>query len=213
MTVNLPYGFPYPASTEPVANGASNIEDLARAVNDKMGLFKIANGTFSGITTGAPLDVNGVFSSLYTNYVLHLRSATTSGATASVNVRMRTALAQEAGSVYNFAHAGSWVNSGPVFQFGQFSVTNPFTPETSFWTGINAGLTYSGSSRIDIFSPNVARQTRFMSQSWVDYDGARYNVAMSATGEVGTNTQYTGFRLFPQAGTISGEYILYGYRN
>jgi len=155
--------------------------------------------------------VNSVFNSTYTNYVLHLRASATV-ANAIVQMRMRTVATQEAAAAYNYANGGSWVTAGPTYNWASFSSTSPFAPDTAFWTGIYAGNGYSGSSRIDIFSPNVARVTRIMLQSYNDYDGTRYNVSMSGTGDLQTTTQYTGFRFYPVAGTIAGEYTLYGYR-
>jgi hypothetical protein len=213
MTVNSNYGFPYPLSTEPVANGASNIQDLAQAVNDKIGLIKIASAGFTGVTTGAPLDVNGVFSSLFTNYRLVVRASVTGANNSSLCLRMRTATTQENGAVHNYGWGGSYVQPGPVFGWGGYSVTNPFTPDTFFFAGITPGIGYSGQASIDIFSPNAPRQTRFLGQGYTDYTGANYNVMIHGGGEVGTSTVYTGFRIFPStaAGVYTGEYTLYGY--
>jgi hypothetical protein len=184
-------------------------EVLTAGAMDSIGMWKVASATFSGITTGAPLDVNSVFSSDYTNYVLHVRAAATV-ANANCFIRMRTVAAQESGTVYSYGLSGTWVSAGPVYSSGGYATTNPFAPDTSLFIG-PAGTGYSITSRIDIFSPNATRQTRFHAQLWSEYSGTFYNVALSGTGEVATSTAYTGFRLFPQAGTISGEYTLYGY--
>jgi hypothetical protein len=186
-------------------------EVLTAAAMDAVGLWKIASASFSGITTGAPLDVNNVFSSDYPSYVLHFRASATV-ANAIVQLRMRTVAAQEAGAVYNFGWNGQWVSAGPVYNEGAFSTANPFAPETAFYSGISAGNGYSGSSRIEIYSPNATRQTRITGQSYADYTGAFYNVVLAGSGEVSTSTAYTGFRIYPVAGTIAGEYTLYGYK-
>jgi hypothetical protein len=186
--------------------------DVLRATDmNGVGLWKVASATFSGITTGAPLDVNSVFSSNYSNYVLHLRASQT-GSNSSVQIRMRTVSTQETRAVYNYGWGGSFVTSTPTYNFAAYSVTNPFSPDTSYWTGITAAAGYSGTTRLDIWDPNNARQTRIQGQAYTDYNGTYYNVAVSGTGEVGTSDVYTGFRLFPIAGTISGEYTLYGYK-
>jgi hypothetical protein len=175
-----------------------------------VGMWKVASATFSGITTGAPLDVNSVFSSNYTNYLLTFNVSATV-ANAIVQLRMRTVAAQEAGAVYNFGWNGQWVSAGPVYNEGAFSTANPFAPETAFFSGVSAGTGYSGTSRVEIYSPNATRQTRITGQSYTDYTGTFYNVVLAGSGEVSTSTAYTGFRIYPAAGTISGEYTLYGY--
>jgi hypothetical protein len=186
-------------------------EVLTAADMNAVGLWKIANATFTGITSAAPLDVNGVFSSNYSNYLLLLRSSQTV-ANGSLIIRMRTVSAQEAGAVYNYGFGGAYVGAGPVYNFGGFAQTNPFGPDTGFFGGITPGNGYSGNSRFDIYSPNEARATRFAGQGYTDYTGTWYNASLLGNGEVATNTQYTGFRLFPNAGTAAGEYTVYGYR-
>jgi hypothetical protein len=181
---------------------------------NQVGLWKIAAASFSGITTGAPLDVNNVFSSDFTNYRLIVRIAVTGQNNSSLCLRMRTVAAQEAGSLYNYGWGGSYVQPGPVFQWGGYSITNPFAPDTFFFAGATPGIGYSGQMSIDLFSPNAPRQTRFVGQGYTDYTGANYNVAIHGAGELQTATAYTGFRIFPStaSGSYTGEYALYGYR-
>lgn len=175
------------------------------------GLVYIAGASFSSVTSGAPLDVNSVFSSTYTNYLLVLRVSQTV-ATGSTVFRMRTAGAADSGAIYSYAWGGTFIGVGPVYNFAGYATTNPFSPATEMFTGIAAGAGYSGTARIDIQSPNVARGTRMLGQAYTDYSGTYYNTALTAGGEVSSVTQYTGFRLYPTAGTASGEYALYGYR-
>ena len=175
------------------------------------GLVYIAGASFSGITSGAPLDVNSVFGSTYTNYVLVLRVSQTV-ADGSFLLRMRTVSTLESGSVYNYGWLGTYVGAGPSYNYTGYATTNPFAPDSFLYTGISAGTGYSGQSRLDIMSPNVTRETRILGQSYTNYSGTYYNVAIHGTGEVATTTAYTGFRLYPSAGTLSGEYQLYGYR-
>jgi hypothetical protein len=175
------------------------------------GLTYIAGASFSGITSGAPLDVNSVFSSTYTNYVLLLRQSQTV-ANGFFCLRMRTVSTLESGSVYNYGWGGSYVGVGPSYNFAAYSVSNPFAPDNVFFAGPTPGTSYSGTSQLEIMSPNATRETRILGQAYTNYSGTYYNVAISGTGEVGTSTAYTGFRLFPSAGTAAGEYALYGYR-
>lgn len=175
-------------------------------------LQKITSGTFSGLTSGSPLDVNSVFSSEFTNYLVNLR-VSQSSTTGSTVIRMRTASSLESSAVYNYSWGGSYVAAGPGYNWNLYSTTNPFSPDTLFWTGMTPASGYSATSRIEIHSPNVARETRFIGQGFTNWTGTYYNVAVSGTGEVGTATQYTGFRLYPTAGSITGEYFVYGIRD
>jgi hypothetical protein len=189
--------------------------DVLRATDmNAVGMWKVAGASFSGITTGAPLDVNNVFSSDYTNYRLIVRIAVTGQNNSSLCLRMRTVAAQETGSLYNYGWGGSYVQSGPVFQWGGYSITNPFAPDTFFFAGATPGIGYTGTISMDLFSPNATRQTRFVGQGYTDYTGANYNVAIHGAGELQTSTAYTGFRIFPStaSGSYTGEYALYGYK-
>lgn len=188
-------------------------ETLRAADMNAVGMWKVASASFSGITTGAPLDVNSVFSSDYTNYRLVVRIAVTGANNSSLCLRMRTVAAQENGAVYNYGWGGSYVQAGPVFQWGGYSISSPFAPDTFFFAGTTPGIGYSGQATIDIFSPNVARETRFIGQGWTDYTGTNYNVMLHGGGQIGTSSVYTGFRIFPSTatGSYTGEYTLYGY--
>ena len=188
-------------------------EVLTASAMDSIGLWKVASASFSGITTGAPLDVNSVFSSDYTNYRLIIRVAVTGQNNSSLLLRMRTVAAQENAAVYNYGWGGSYITTGPTFNYAGYSSNNPFTPDTAWFAGASPGIGYSGTTSIDILSPNATRQTRFVGQSYTDYTGAIYNVAINGAGEVGTSTAYTGFRIFPStaSGSYTGEYALYGY--
>jgi hypothetical protein len=189
-------------------------ETLRAADMNAVGMWRVAGASFSGITTGAPLDVNNVFSSDYTNYRLIIRVAVTGQNNSSLCLRMRTVAAQENSAVYNYGWGGSFVQPGPTFGWAGYSVTNPFTPDTFFFAGTTPGIGYSGQAVVDILSPNATRQTRFVGQGFTDYTGANYNVMIHGGGEVGTSTAYTGFRIFPStaSGSYTGEYALYGYK-
>jgi hypothetical protein len=175
------------------------------------GLVYVAGASFSNITTGAPLDVNSVFSSTYKNYVLILRIEQTTAA-GSFLIRLRTTGAQEAGAVYNMYYGGGYVGAGPSYNWNGYSSTPPATPDTYYFSGMVPASNYNSGSRHEIMNPQAAQATRFLSQSFTSYQGTYSNVALTGSGSVENTTSYTGFRLFPITGTSSGEYQLYGYR-
>lgn len=206
MPTNTPNGFPYPTSSEPVANGASNIQSLATTVDYKMGLYKIiptgaTNATVSGdgdVTVGAGVNtvsVAGAFSSLFDNYrIIYTGGAASvdtginfqlSGSSANYCNALLYILYASAGAntlVYN--GASSWVYAGSMS-----TNQNPFMD-------------------IDVFEPFAARSTRF-SQRWAQFDSAGVN-----NGVHKQNTSFTGFTLVTQIGNLTGGTIrVYGYRN
>jgi hypothetical protein len=175
------------------------------------GLVYVAGASFSGITSASPLDINSVFSSTYKNYVVLLRvSQTVAGG--SFMLRLRTVSTLESGNVYNHGFGGAYVGSGPTYIWNAYSFSNPTSPDSTYFTGLVPGSGYGGNGKTEIMSPQEATFTRFLSQAWTPYSGTYNNVAITGSGSVENTTQYTGLRIFPNAGTSSGEYAIYGYR-
>lgn len=178
------------------------------------GLQLIAAGSAS-VTTSTPLDISSVFTSEYRNYliIVHAEQYT---ANTSVSMRLLTGTNTPLTSaVYNNKLGGYFVASGPVYYWAGYSATNPFAPDTSWFTGMSISSGgYSANARIDILNPNVVDQeTRYLVQSYADYTGTYYDVSLSGGGHVGTGTQYTGLRFITSGGTTDINYKLYGYRN
>lgn len=195
-----------------VWNGSSWQQVSGGTAVGNSGLVYVAGGTFSGINAAAPLDVNGVFSSLYTNYRIYIRASCTVANAVGVAMRMRTASTIQSSALYNFGWGGHYIGSGPSYNWAGYAVANPFSPEQSFFLGGAPGNGYSSTIQFDLYSPNVARQTRFTGQAYTDYTGTYYTTSLSGSGELSDSSSYTGFRLWSYAGTIAGEYVIYGYR-
>lgn len=189
----------------------ANGDALPASDMNAIGVWRLANATFTGVTNAAPLDINGVFSSNYDNYKLIIRSSQTV-ATGNNFFRLRTASTVETANLYNYATYGAWVAAGPTYQNGNYANTSPFAPDSAFYFG-GVGNGYSVSAEYDIFSPNETRSTRISGSFYLDYSGTLYNVAMQSIGELQTTTAYTGLRIYPSAGSMAGEYWIYGYRN
>lgn len=175
------------------------------------GLVYVAGASFSGVTTGAPLDIDSVFSSRYINYVLILRVAQTV-AQSSFYLRLRTTGGQEAGNVYNHTSAGYYTTSAGPYVSAGYSSTTPASPETYHFTGMVPSSGFGATAKIEIHNPQAAQATRFMGTSFTPVQGTYYNVSLNCMGSVENTTSYTGLRLFPFTGTSAGEYAIYGYR-
>lgn len=206
MTVNSGYGFPYPLSSEPVANGASNIQSLASAVDSKMGLFKViptgaTNGTVSSdgdvlVNNGvSSVTVSGAFSSLYDNYIVQYVNGTMTNDTA-LAVQIGAAAVGHYGSLVYGQYNSTAVLGANDNNAGQFSYIGGGDP----FNGCAANFTLSG--------PFLTKQTYIHAfAAWSTNVG-------TYVGRLATSTSYSSFRLFPVAGTISGGTIrVYGFRN
>lgn len=208
------YGFPYPLGTDPVGQGAQDIEDLATAVENYLdkfqGLIKVipssaTNGTVDAlgnvsVTSGSSIvTVNGVFSSTYDSYRIVIdrwRQSTD----AVLNVCMGTAFTGTAhvfgGVLVTTAGVVSGVGNGGG---------------TSIYGSIHAAATQMGGGVIDVFNPNQANRTSIITGGPDPRSGTTipYRAAM---GFVNDNTQYTAFSLNASAGTITEMRIkVYGY--
>lgn len=196
MTVNLNYGFPYPLSTEPVANGASNIEDLARAVNDKMGLFLVKSQAV-GSTPVASVTVNDAFSALYDNYRITYIGGNQSGSNA-----MFLRLGGSTTGYYGNLLFNDLGNSG-------VSVARDINSSQANWVG-GGSATIPTHASVEVMGPFLTRFTKIR-------NGQYQNATAFGTqnGEHQSNASFTSFTLGMDSGiTFSGGVIrVYGFRN
>ena len=204
MTVNSGYGFPYPLSSEPVANGAANIQSLASAVDSKMGLFKIipTGATNGSVTSDGDVTINsavssvtvsGAFSSLFDAYRIIV-----SGGSASTSVEISIRLGSVStnykwGIVYStYVSAAALAivnNSAASFQYVGRATSSTLTMDCT------------------LRQPNLAKPT-FMTTNYVAED------AQGTSNGIQTDlTAFSDFTIFPQLGTLTGGTIrVYGFR-
>lgn len=196
------YGFPYPLGSDPVRDGDNDIralaEDVETVLDTQMGLVKVAAVSF---TADPNPFVNGCFSSLFQNYRVMI-SVTGSDLGTSLAFRMRTGTTPETGAVYdrfglNFTTSGT--------------VQNRETPNMTAGNELSNALIGNQPTCIaaDIYNPNVAVNTTVDSRAL----GAALGGVNLLSYRVETLTQYTGFELLPNSGTLTGSIRIYGYRN
>jgi hypothetical protein len=197
--------FPFPESTDLVKDGAQAIEDLADAIDTTLGVYApsaagltlINTTSFSGVSSQS---VNDVFNATYDNYRIQLNITANAGFSAdNLQMRLRVSGADNTSSNYRYAMtqfqagvedsltstgATAWILHRYIRAdglYGNIEVTNPFTAN------------YTGAQNISL-NPNFGGST-----------GAICFASTTVT------TSYTGFTLFPTAGTMTGNVRIYGY--
>jgi hypothetical protein len=166
-------------------------------VGSDSGLIHIETQSFSAVSSQS---INDVFSSTYDNYKIHV--VWSGSADNDLNMRLRVAGADNSSANYD---CGYWfVRTGPS------TSNNSELAFTSFKIGSAQGTLLNGFLALDIANPFASTNT-----SYTGHQGSRSsaNVAMATYGGRTTvTTSYTGFTLFPSAGTITGTATIYAYR-
>lgn len=156
------------------------------------GLVYVTTATLSGGT----FNVDSCFTSTYKNYVL---VANITGSAASFcALRMRSGGVTDAGANYN--RRGFYnVGAGPV----NYSGIN----ETSMFF-CQYGTTHAGFTVCELSNPQSASRTVAFIQNM---DSAVYD-QYQIVDTVATTTQYDGFSLIANSGTLAGTVVVYGRR-
>ena len=161
------------------------------------GLVYVGGGSLTSTGTS----ISNVFSTTYDSYRMVLTFST---APQNLYLRMRTT-SDETGAVYNY---GRWYVRLSDAANGIISSGNDTKMiAAAVNTGYSAGLIY------DITNPYLARTTNIMSMPYMETNPTTSSAyAGWSTGSVLTTTQYTGITLYPNTGSFTGEYRIYGYR-
>jgi hypothetical protein len=180
-----------------VYNGSAWVIPNSPAQNPQ-GLEIVASGSLTSTGT----NISSCFSSTYDNYRIIL---TFSVPPQNLYFRMRTS-SDDTGSVYQYGRYYHRLDSASSGVVGAVADTKMIVG--AFNTSFAAGASF------DIISPNLARYTTVSSQPSSEYGTALTNAFVGWTsGIVLTTTQYTGITIYPNTGTFTGEYRVYGYRN
>lgn len=149
--------------------------------------------------TAVTLSLNGVFSSLYDNYMIVVRHVLASG-DQNVNIRLRASGADAAGAS-DYAYQELVASSTTVAGARSLS--------TTLWrNGICSSTVRSGDT-IYIYGPYLAQPT------------AKRNISISGTssariddfaGTHNQSTSYDGFTIYPNSSNFSGLVTVYGLR-
>lgn len=210
------YGFPYPQSTDLVADYptlgqelATDVETVISGLGSGLNIMtatSIANSggtatrtngqvTFSGVSS---VSLNGVFTSTYDNYRIMLYI--TGSTTAVIQSRLRASGTDASGANYTFQE----LKAESTTVSGARSTSQTF-----------AQLGYAGTAEpnvfaVDVFRPQLAAVTGMRSTAVYGYLGATiWDFAASHS----LTTAYDGISIIPNTGTISGTIRVYGYKN
>jgi hypothetical protein len=194
MPTTTKMGIAYPASTDLVKDGATNMGTIATTVDAKTGLVLINTTSFTGV---ASQSINDVFSSNFTNYIINTNMKTDVFRT--VNMRLRVAGADN--STANYAYQTLFASGASVSgtrTTGQTSFVYTYIDEV----GLVGIIT-------QIFNPFASERTVIMTKS----NSFSQNAIEDAnfTGVFNATTSFTGFSLLPSAGTMTGSVSVYGY--
>jgi len=190
------YSWPYPDDTDPVANGAQDIEDLALAVETTVsglsegGLVFISRTTIGSAVSS--VTVSGAFSTDYDSYKIIV-----AGGAGSTGMALKVTLGATS-TGYTFAEQFT-VYASPSAQASA-------TVNGAYWNA-GRGDTTTLTMLMDIHSPFLTEYTTYQS-AW-----SRANDAMAVTGGyLNDTTSYTAFTLTTSTGTMTGGTIdVYGY--
>jgi hypothetical protein len=151
----------------------------------------------NSFTTSSSVNIDGVFSTNFQNYnvSVELRSSTSN----TIRFQWRAGGANETGSVYYYGGMGVGTYTSQAFFSTNASIRDYHALADSDST---AGL----ASELNLFNPNTIIRPTILGHS----SGA-FMVSNGST--TNTTTQYTGFRIFPTTGNITGTVRVYGLRN
>jgi hypothetical protein len=200
MPTTTKMGIAYPASTDLVKDGATNMGTIATTVDAKTGLVLISTTTFSAVSQQI---VTNCFSSLYKNYrvlvnidsvsstgaaVYSLRFGTSGTPNTNADYSMKGVYVDAASATFLLLDNGTsaYIATTPAATtnevIAQFDVINPFATAYTYWQGTGSG----------------AR----------GYSNLRYN---SYTGEFEGTTSFTDLVILPSANNITGTIQVFGY--
>jgi hypothetical protein len=166
------------------------------------GLVYIDGGTQSG-STG--LNVDGVFTSSYTNYRLVMTAIETSEANRAVRINFRSSGTTNVDALYDYAYRG--LRSNGVTADTSFAGT---FAEIGVYIASYANLEL-GSASIDINGPQISKRTFGLANA-IGYEGGVFQMRNGGFVFNGTNS-FDGFRIsLSSTGNVAFQWQLYGYR-
>ena len=155
-------------------------------------------------TSGTAIDLTSVFSSTYDNYRVII-SSYRAGSGAGLTMQLGTGSATATGYYWGGIYLSAYTAVPTVAAHGGANVS-------TFETAIIADASNDGGGNIDIYSPNLARNTMIMAQP-VDGRVSAGTPRLPYSGYQSATTQFTSLHLNCGAGYSNIVVKVYGYRN
>jgi hypothetical protein len=152
----------------------------------------------TAFTGAASVTADGILTSSYTNYLLLVNYTTSTTVFASLKLR---ASATSASTNYNRQYLNGNDSSVAAARASAAS---------SYDFGFYTNGDYKSSARIEIFAPQLAQATNFISLNAVSPAGYT-PINMFMSGNHTTATAYDGIEILVSSGTMTGTYAVYGY--
>jgi hypothetical protein len=152
----------------------------------------------TAVSASASATADGIFTSAYTNYLVLINYTTSSTGFLSVKLR---ASGTSASTNYNRQYLSGSASTASA---------DRTTSQSSYDPGFYTNGDYKASLRLEIFAPQLAQATNFISLNAASPAG--YSpINMFTTGNHSTATAYDGLEILPASGTWTGTYAVYGY--
>ena len=181
-------------------SSSSGLVSVAPTSVGKTGASSTATASTNGQVTFAlceTLTLNGVFTSAYSNYRI-LFAGLASG---NPSLQARLSVGGTASSAATYQRQQLISSSTTVSALRDSNQT--------FWiVANNINTTEGDNMSMDIFNPQVVKNTSFTSLSHSTTAGAYWQ---SVAGYFSATTSFDGIQLFPTSGTMSGIVTVYGY--
>jgi hypothetical protein len=178
-------------------------EVLTAAAMDSVGLWLITSGTQTGSTA---LNLDGVFTTNFTNYRLLIANAESTVANRAMRLNFRAAGSTNASANYGYAFRGLRESGAG----GDTSLQTATFAEIGIYLGDFADLP-SGFASIDILDPKGSKRTSGLGTAQ-GYEGTAFQFRSGGFVYNG-NTSFDGIRItLSDTGNITFNYQLYGYR-
>jgi len=163
------------------------------------GLVFLSAATFTAAST-VSLPTN-TFSAAYQNYRISYNVTAASTDSTAINARLRVAGVDSS--------AASYSNAGVTYLIGGATIGAANILSGTAWQFTQFNSTDRNEVVLEVFAPQLALDTNFMWKTYGRVGGAQGGG--NGNGEFRATTQFDSLTLFPTAGTITGNYQVYGY--
>ena len=166
-----------------------------------VGLVFITGTTF---TTASTVSLPAsTFTSTYQNYRVTFNVTAASTDSTAINVRLRASGTDSS--------AASYSNAGVTYLIGSSTIAAANILGGTAWQFTQFNSSDRNEVILDVFSPQLALDTNFVWDTYGRVGGSQGGG--HGNGEFRATTQFDSLTLFPSAGTITGNYQVYGYAN